>query len=73
MFRVVLKNVGKDMVNKDFVVDTTNVSEVTCKAFSACIEILGTAERLMFELIGVEINIMVCNTIVGSLTITKLH
>jgi len=73
MFRVVLKNVGKDMVNREFIAGSSDINEVVMGAFEVCGGILGYDSSLHFEGAGDEMNIMLHKTCVGSLTITKLH
>lgn len=73
MYRIVLKNVGKDMLNKDFTVDAGNITGATVKAFKACEGILGLDEWFHFSVVGDELFIIRCGVTVGSLSITKLN
>jgi len=72
MFRVVLKNVGSDMVNRDFTVDTTDINVAVVRASVVCDSILGGGEGIVFSVVGVEIYIMKDELCAGSVEITKL-
>lgn len=72
MYRIVLKNMGKGMVNRDFVVETNNTNIAVARAFEECRKVLGDIRGLVFKVFGDEINVNVYNVCVGSLTITRL-
>ena len=73
MFKVVLKNVGSDMVNKEFVVHCRDINVVSHQAFKACKDILGYGSGVLFKVVGEEILITRDDITVGSLSITKLN
>ena len=73
MFKVTLKNVGRDMVNRDFVVHSNDMNEVVAKTFKACGDILGRYNEFRFKVEDEEINIVVHTIVVGSVTITKFN
>lgn len=73
MFKIVLKNVGKDMVNKDFTTKSNNMNEAVVVAFAAVRDILGLDKTFIFAVVEREIHIKAHGVTVGSLTITKVH
>lgn len=79
-FKVALKNVGRNMVNKDFTVSSGNIEVAVAEAFLKCQSILGEGREFIFsqvyelylrKVVSKEIRIMIGNVCAGSLTITK--
>lgn len=73
MYRIVLKNVGYDMVNKEFTSNAISMNGAVVDAFTECRTVLGFDKKLSFSVVGEEISITIKGNCVGSLTITKLR
>lgn len=73
MYRIALKNVGKDMVNRDKIVAASDINVATVSAYRMVSLILGDDVPFHFSVVGDEIAVVSDNITVGSLTITKLR
>jgi len=73
MYRIVLKNVGKDMVNKDRIVAVFDINSATVLAYDMVKSVLEYGKSFHFSVVGDDILVIVDDITVGSLTMTKLH
>lgn len=72
MYKVVLKNVGKSMVNRDFIINANSMNGLLAVVYGYIMKILGADCKFGFSVDDDEVLIIHCCLTVGSFSVTKL-